>query len=258
MRIIYYTNKGNRTKNEDSLLIDNKIFSETNLEKPEEITIDINKYQKKLLLLAITDGIGNRPYGSLASNIALKVLKELGNNPNIVDDIEILLKNIIINFQKEVEKNPETEGMGTTLSALILKKNKWHILHIGDCRIYEWDKTQNKIKLLTQDHTHVAELVKKGFLRFEDVNSHPIRNILSSAITSNISDFHKIEYQKNIIDFQNDLFLCSDGVWENFTERQFNQLFIKNHDKIKIAKKIIEKCEESGARDNYSFIIIEL
>ncbi len=100
--------------------------------------------------------------------------------------------------------------MGTTISCILIQNSIVHLLHIGDSRIYCWQ--DKEFFLLTRDHTHVQDLVDRGFLKKEEVASHPMRSYLKSALTTNI-DTEKLEYQYQTFPLENkNFFLCSDGV----------------------------------------------
>lgn len=250
MKIVFYTNQGSRNKNEDALLIEDIIISQANMSKPTEKNLEINKP----VIFAIADGIGGRPGGEIASNEILNTLKNY-KDFFIKFDYKFLLEKFIKNLQKYLQENPDLEGMGTTLSSVGINKNKFFILHIGDTRIYSW--TEENLQILTIDHTHAQELFEKGFIKFEEIPQHPLRNYLKSALTTNI-DVSKIEFQFNLYDYKNqNFFLCTDGVWENLTEKKIKQILLKKEDLYQKAEKIVNLCIKNQTRDNFSFILIE-
>lgn len=250
MKILYFTNRGTRNKNEDSLLISEEIIAEINMEEPQEMILEASKP----LCFAIADGIGGRPGGEIASRAILITLNKY-KEFFIKSDYKFLLNKFVSTLQSFLQNNPALEGMGTTLSSLCLNKNKYLLFHIGDTRIYSWN--QEELNLLTIDHTHVQELFEKGFIKSDEISQHPLRGYLKSALTTNI-DIQKIEFQGSTYPYTNqNFFLCSDGVWENIPDKKLKNILLKEDSPKNKAKKIIQICSKKNIRDNFSFILIE-
>ncbi|MCS7204335.1 MAG: protein phosphatase 2C domain-containing protein [Leptospiraceae bacterium] len=250
MKVLYFTNAGIRKKNEDSLLIHNRILSNISMDTCEEIELS----QKTPLIFGIADGIGGRPGGEVASYLVLKDLKENKELLQKKDYLGILQKmHQSLNF--EVKTKADLEGMGTTISSILVNNENVNVFHVGDTRIYAWN--EQKLELITHDHTHVIDLVEKGFLKYEDVPFHPMRNYLKSAITTNI-DVEKLEFQSITLPLEKkNFFLCSDGVWEVIPDKKLKQILTSPIELFKKGEKIIKQCIENKVKDNFSFIIIE-
>ncbi len=250
MKIIYFTNRGTRDRNEDSLLINEEVITEINMEEPVEVFLRASKP----LCFAVADGIGGRLGGEIASREILKTLNQY-KEFFIKSDYKFLLNKFILTLQKFFLENPDLKEMGTTLSCLCLNKNKYSVFHIGDTRIYSWN--QKDLDLLTIDHTYVQDLFEKGFIKFQEMSQHPLRGYLKYAITADL-DIQKIEYQESTYPYHNqNFFLCSDGVWENISYKKLKQILLKDETLKEKAKKIIEICSKKIIRDNFSFILVE-
>lgn len=249
MKVLFFTNAGSRKKNEDSLLIHDQLYSSISMETFHSIEI----HSKTNLIFGIADGIGGRPGGEIASNLSLEIIKKY-KHLIFKKEYSQLLEKIFIYFQNYQKKHPELEGMGTTISVLGIQGDYAYIFHIGDTRIYSFN--EQNLTLLTRDHTHVQDLVDRGFLKHEDIAQHPMRNYLKSAITTNI-DINKLEYHANSFPLNNtNFFLCSDGIWETFPDKKLKQILTKENSPEKKANKIIKKCIEINPSDNFSFIMI--
>ncbi len=248
MKVIYFTNAGSRKKNEDSLLVQDELLTSVSYEQYQIKEIK----NKNDFIFAVADGIGGRPAGEIASSITLQTIKTYIHYI-FQEKYQQLLEKIFINLTNYQKKEPDLEGMGTTVSLLAIRNNTGYIFHVGDSRIYSWNNQD--FALLTRDHTHVQELVEKGFLKHEDINHHPMRNYLKSAITTNI-DIHKLEFQANKISIENkNFFLCTDGIWELLPDKKLKQILTKDQELEKKAEKIISKSFEQKPSDNFSFIL---
>ncbi len=249
MKVIYFSNSGLRKKNEDSLLINDIIINLTNYEEPIEIEIP----NKGIQIYAIADGIGGRPGGEIASKIVLETLRIYKDfiTKNRIDE---LLKKLIHALQNEYQKNIDLEGMGTTVTSIVVQNQNFFLFHVGDTRIYSWD--DKTFQLLTRDHTHVQDLIDRGFLKQEEAIHHPMQGFLRSALTTNI-DVEKLEYQfeQYPIEHKN-FFLCSDGVWEILQDKKLKQILHSHNDYYQIARKIAKKCFDANPQDNFSFIML--
>ncbi|ADY56625.1 protein serine/threonine phosphatase [Syntrophobotulus glycolicus DSM 8271] len=172
-------------------------------------------------LFAVADGMGGHNAGEVASGIAIESLK---NNAEKLKDIPVDgIEQWVLDTVKEANQaiferslyEEGVEGMGTTLTALVIKKDKAVIGHVGDSRIYLW--RDGSISLLSEDHSMVNELLRMGQLSEEDARNHPQRNYLSRALG--------IEKQVDVDCLQFEVqggdvyLLCTDG-FSNMVEKE--------------------------------------
>jgi len=167
----------------------------------------------EISLFAVADGMGGHNAGEVASGLAIDELKRRATGLTLIDidGIREWMLEAIGEANKEVFdaslRTEETEGMGTTLTALVIRENKAVIGHVGDSRIYLW--RDMALSLLSEDHSMVNELVRLGQLTEEKAKNHPHKNVLSRALgvdRSTTIDCFQLEVQ------QGDVFLlCTDG-----------------------------------------------
>jgi serine/threonine protein phosphatase PrpC len=236
MKILYTSKIGNvREKNEDNLLIDTKIVREEG-----KLVID-----KDNLLLVVADGMGGCENGDVASDIIFKYL--IDNYPTTKEELEIALRNA----RNEVEKFAlkYNTKLGSALSGILKIENKLIVFNIGDCRVYR--NIFDKFVLLTKDHTMIAQLIEDGIIKKEDSKKYNIKNVLTSAITSDVKEF---DIYFNEVKLLNDdrFLICSDGFWQDF-ENEFLEIF-NNENPL---EKLKELKETKPLVDNYSFIYVE-
>ena len=174
-----------------------------------------------LLLAAVADGMGGAEAGEVASKLAIESLNEavrayaerLSNQQRSVPLDRLVQKAFILaqkRILKYVAKNPELKGMGTTLTALVAKGPSWKgfIGHIGDSRAYRY--RGGHLKMLTQDHSWVAQQVRLGRLTYYEAQEHPWRNLLTQALGVEQAEFEIIPTQMQ----ENDVYIfVSDGLY---------------------------------------------
>src|SRR5262249_32664163 len=107
--------------------------------------------------------------------------------------------------------HPEWYGMGTTLTLAFAVNWKLFIAHAGDSRCYLF--SQGELHQLTQDHTWVAGLVRKGVLAPEDGLRHPYRHVVTNVLGGTEPgvrvELHKLDLHPTDV-----ILLCSDGLTE--------------------------------------------
>ncbi len=211
-------------------------------------------------VLAVADGMGGYAGGEIASRAVVEKLAELTPvliNPELDNDSrEDLLRSSIEEMDAAIAEigaqRPELVGMGTTLTALALFNNYVLLLHIGDSRAYRI--RNNKIELISHDHTVVQELVDQGRLTLDEISDHPQRSFLTQALMGkqNLTPI-LIAYPAQ----KGDRFLlCSDGLTTVVDEGSI--LKAMQQDLEGAVNSLVDLTYKNGAPDNVTVIATEL
>lgn len=216
-----------------------------------------NKLKDNLYLIA--DGMGGHKAGEVASGLAAKVVKEMFLELEEKIDYNDFLRDAIQLANDRVYKSSLIDSkyanMGTTLSVLILSKDKIYIGHVGDSRIYYI--TEKTIQQLTTDHTLVQAMIDSGTITREEAKSNSYRNVLTQAIGTSrkvtISLIEsKIPMRKEI-----KFLLCSDGLTEGVSDADIHKVMVTD-DKLEVKlNNLMQIALASGSRDNITFIGVE-
>lgn len=202
--------------NEDAFLVDDDLTDNRSPHFETDRTISLGRYG---CLFVIADGMGGANAGEIASHLAVDIIKDrfqLGRLEQIgVDSNKVRIRYLedTINFaDKQIgvksKEKPEYSGMGSTIVAGWLVQDILTICWVGDSRAYLFRK--GTLKLLTEDHTYVQELVKKRELRYEETFGHPQGHILTRCLGDNKKNEPSICQVKIR---QDDIILfCSDGL----------------------------------------------
>lgn len=168
-------------------------------------------------LLALADGMGGHAAGEVASQIMIHYISKLDVNPEDNDMLALLgaiADDANRALAKGVRENPATEGMGTTLSALMFNGQEFGLIHVGDSRGYLLRK--GKLHQITMDDTYVQSLVNKGELSPDDVSTHPQRSMILKAYAGRPVE----PFLKNLPTRPGDrVMLCSDGLSDPVTNK---------------------------------------
>ena len=212
-------------------------------------------------LLAVADGMGGHAGGEVASQIAIKILATMVpvlTAPDIdTDSIEDLLLNSLHTIDGEISRvagdEIELRGMGTTLTALLIRDGRVALLHVGDSRCYRL--RGNTFEQLTHDHTVLQELLDSGTISMSEAADHPQRSMLTQVLMGEGSVAPVLMVYE--VNSKDRFLLCSDGLSSVLTEKEIKSLLKKsNRDEAVIA--LVEATYVNGAPDNVTVVVADV
>ncbi|NLY71783.1 MAG: Stp1/IreP family PP2C-type Ser/Thr phosphatase [Clostridiales bacterium] len=210
----------------------------------------------------VADGVGGHNSGELASKLAVDYVRDYITNNPIISDDDTYLMNYFLECLSEVNaiiyerasKNIEDQGMATTAALLYIRNNKAYVVNVGDSRAYL--ARDGELIQITEDHTYVNELLKRGSISAEEAKDHPKRNMITRALGSKESiepDFYKFDIYKGDI-----ILLCTDGLYNEIDVNEINSLITNSTDTSTIAHELIKRANEQGGNDNITVICVEI
>ena len=220
-------------------------------------------------LYVVCDGMGGHNAGEVASKICCDVIRKemqaslyLRNkyqSTRKTSDLKTLRRAVEDAVQaackeifKQANRSSEQAGMGTTCTMIFLASETKAILaHVGDSRLYMM--RDEAVHQLSEDHTYVGELVKRGALSQEQARNHPQGNVLSRAM--GVQATVAIDTMAFDYDPGDTLFLCSDGVYNYYQETRELGAFLGNSDLNVAVAHIIDRALERGGHDNCTAIV---
>ena len=126
------------------------------------------------------------------SHLHHHVAPELTSNAEDIDEdsVEDLLMHSLHSIDAEItavtSEDVEKRGMGTTLTALLIRNNQISLLHVGDSRCYRL--RGNTLEQLSNDHTVIQELLDQGAITEAEAAEHPQRSMLTQALRGDGAD----------------------------------------------------------------------
>jgi protein phosphatase len=210
-------------------------------------------------LAVIADGMGGHKAGDIASQEALKVIKEAWVQfEENIESIKEWLQNVLRDTNKHIfqfsQENPETRGMGTTIVAALGTNSEITVAHIGDSRCYLF--SNGELKRVTDDHSLVQELVKSGQITEDEAEIHPRRNMIMKAVGTDATveaELNKITWEMG--DF---LLLCSDGLSDKVSFKRIQEALNNPEDSITDkVERLITWAKDAGGEDNITAILIQ-
>ena len=204
------------------------------------------------VLLLVCDGMGGQNKGDYASSLALNtVFEEFKNSKSaslffLRKKIEKAIKKANTLIFNESESNPNYEGMGTTLIAALISKNKLVVFNVGDSRCYMLNKMGELIRL-SEDQTVVEYLYNTGKISKTDTSSHPSRHVLMNALgiyPSLSLDIKTYDY------YGESVLVCSDGLYNNVSEAELLGIISTKDNVDEKVNLLINQANLNGGSDN--------
>jgi PPM family protein phosphatase len=243
-----------RTHNEDNFLID-----------------------KKLRLFLVADGMGGHAAGEVASSIAVHEIRDaIHNSRDLIDRyrvdhpgvqgyeilqvLEHAIQAACSTVHARAQSEPDKRGMGTTATVLLIAGGGDHlrgfIAHVGDSRVYL--ARQNQCHVLTEDHSLMNELVRRGKLNREQIESSPYKQY-KNAVTRAVGVYGSVEVDTFDFDIlPGDRFLmCSDGMYAYVDEADLPRQLADGEIK-EAPKKLVEVANKGGGHDNITAVVIRV
>lgn len=212
--------------------------------------------RRKGLLFIVADGMGGHIGGKEASQLAVKIVSReyyLFSSDVISNCLRYAFKNANIKIHQSSREEPDFRKKGTTCTALVLEQNFGHIAHVGDSRIYKI--YNDDIEQLTNDHTHVEEMLKKGIISKEEAKDHPSKSVLVRAM--GIEEDIDVDIEKDIpLKVDQYFVLCSDGL-ARVNKEEIKEMVLSNAPSV-ACKKLIQLANERGGHDNITVQIIRI
>ncbi len=225
---------------------------------------------KKLSLFVVADGMGGHAAGEVASSMAVRVFRDaLARERDALDEFEkgtgtvtrgdvlrLLESSVVLAcsaVHAEGQKDDTKRGMGTTLVGLLVIGSRGFLAHVGDSRVYL--VRQGTVHQLTEDHSLVNELLKRGRLTREQIEKVQYKN----AVTRAVGVYESVEV--DTLDFDvlaGDRFLlCSDGLHGYLEETEIPQLFAQVPED-ELAQRLIELANGRGGKDNITAVVVRV
>jgi protein phosphatase len=207
-------------------------------------------------LFAIADGMGGAQAGEVASALAAGALKESGANGGGETRVIELIQEANRRVHERASTDAATSGMGTTMTvALVENDGTVTIGHVGDSRAYLL--RDDRLEQITNDHSLVAELVRRGELSPQEAEVHPQRSVITRALGTDPDvdvDAFSIEAQPGDV-----YLICSDGLSDMVDARTLEEIMRANRGSLEATSKaLVQAANRAGGEDNITAILFEI
>ncbi|WP_411070800.1 Stp1/IreP family PP2C-type Ser/Thr phosphatase [Streptomyces sp. cmx-4-25] len=208
-------------------------------------------------LLAIADGMGGQAAGEVASSEVISTLVTLDDDvpgSDILTSLGTAVQRANDQLRMMVEEDPQLEGMGTTLTALLWTGQRLGLVHVGDSRAYLL--RDGVLTQITQDHTWVQRLVDEGRITEEEATTHPQRSLLMRALGS--GDHVEPDLSIREVRAGDRYLICSDGLSGVVSHQTLEDTLASYQGPQETVQELIQLALRGGGPDNITVIVADV
>ena len=260
------TDKGKvRETNEDQFLIAELTKAmriwQTSLPEPK---LQVGEERAHLFLVA--DGMGGQLAGERASALAVAAIEQFMLNSfrwffgsgspdeqRVLAQFQSAIRHADACILEEAAAHPELSGMGTTVTMAFHLGAQLCVIHVGDSRAYLY--RDHELHQLTEDHTLVADMVRSGALRRDQVAEHQLRHTITNVVGGPELGVN-VEARALEVRDGDRLLLCSDGLTEMVTNEAIAATLDAEPAPEAAAKKLLAQANDGAASDNITLIVV--
>jgi PPM family protein phosphatase len=201
-------------------------------------------------LVAVADGMGGHRGGGTAARMAVDALRAVGGT---TDPAALLtaLRDANRAIGRAAEDDPDLVGMGTTATAALLDGGILYVVHVGDSRAYLI--RDGRITQVTEDHSVVAEMVRRGTLAPDAADTHPARHVITRALgvdTDVDIDALRVDLAPGDV-----VLLCTDGLTGPVEDDEILAVVESSPGLEDAATALVARANAAGGPDNVTVVL---
>ncbi|MCD8300678.1 MAG: serine/threonine-protein phosphatase [Clostridiales bacterium] len=219
----------------------------------------------QIVMAVICDGMGGLAKGELASAEVIRAFskwfhEELPTKTGYtMEQISRVLNHLAMEMNEKIMDYGKLirDELGTTLTVLLIMRDEYLILHVGDTRVYE---IRDTVTQLTEDQTYVAREIKSGIMTVEQAKTDRRRNALLQCIGASERVIPEILFGE--VTPGTIYMLCSDGLRHEAGEDEIYRalqpdMLDDTESMEKGGRGLIELVKGRGEKDNISLITVK-
>lgn len=241
----------------------------TDLGRVRENNEDSYLVAPDLNLFVLCDGMGGQASGEVASRTATKAIVEHcrkaesdpslpleGSRDTAISERSNRLASAIRSANRLVHSmaqgNAAQEGMGATVVAIWVDGERMSLTHVGDSRAYRL--REGRLEQLTQDHSFVAEQVRRGIMTAQEAERSKLQNVLLRALGPD-SEI-EVELSEHALSEGDSFLVCSDGLTRELSDTQIAGILGEAEEAQEAADRLVELANQAGGGDNITVIVL--
>ena len=225
----------------------------------------VAKHYRDGVLAVVCDGMGGMNAGEVASDIAVKTIKEWFTTDKLTDAaiaapckyISSAIVAADAAIKAHSKTNPDTEGMGSTIVLAWLLGQKVYVGWCGDSRCYRFNPALG-LERLSHDHSYVQELVDAGKLTEELAFDHPNNNIITRSLGDPRGAAQPDTKEFDLYN-QDIILLCSDGLCGTLRDNEIAELILQHQTSMQECRDALWDADEAaGWTDNTTIALAQI
>lgn len=204
-------------------------------------------------LAGVADGMGGHKGGEIASaGLRDGLLRETKDKAPCMETLREAVNTVNLELWEQQEADADLTGMGTTLTVIWPTEKEMIIGQVGDSRAYLL--RGGELKQMTEDHSMVADMVRKGVLTEEQAACHPMRNYITRAVGTD--DAVEVDLSVSGRKQGDRWLICSDGLYGMIPKAELKEMMaFENLEEA--ADRMLQAALEAGGRDNISLVLVQ-
>lgn len=216
-------------------------------------------------LFLVADGLGGHRAGEQASALAVQSIEAFALNTlkwflrlrgsegkDVLSEFRDALGRADAKVIEEAAEHPELRGMATTVTLAYSLGDRLFVVHAGDSRCYLF--RGGELHRLTQDHTLVQELVRRGQLSQEQAARHQLRHVVTNVVGGTHpgvqADAHKVDLEAG-----DRVLLCTDGLTEMLADDEIAAVLQAEPEPRGACERLVAQANERGGKDNVTVLV---
>jgi len=213
----------------------------------------------------LADGMGGYAAGEVASGMATgqicaRIARLKADYPKVTaldlsTELRQAVRRVNLEILRAARSNAQYAGMGATLVAVAFTGNVAVIAHAGDSRAYLL--RQNRLRLLTHDHSALQEQIDMGLIRPEDAEKIGGKNLVTRAL--GVDPALEPDVAMHPMMAGDLLLLCSDGLNDMLSDARIESVVRQYAEHpAAAASQLVDDANAAGGRDNVSVILVTM
>ena len=245
-------------------------FGQTDVGRRRKLNEDNFLVDTEASLFAVCDGMGGHNAGEVASKLAIETLgafirrshkeKEItwpyGLDVNLSFDgnrIKTAVKLANKKVFKAADNREDYTGMGTTAVAALVTDNLMTVGSAGDSRCYVL--SAGALRQITRDDSWVSAAWAEGILAAEEIERHPLRNVITKAVGA--KEDIEIDVVEHKLADGDIALICSDGLHGMINDQKILEVLTPLPTSLEdAASRLIDAANEAGGKDNVSVVLV--
>lgn len=225
----------------------------------------------ELGLYVLSDGMGGEAHGEVASGLTIDAIRHHCLEASTKPDMELFgdpLPNLPARANRlasavrlanraiyeSAQRHPSQKGMGATVVAIWMDEEQMSVAHVGDSRLYRM--RQGQLEQITQDHSLVAEQVRRGILTQQQADTSQMQSVLIRAL--GIDPDVEVDAEEHPVLPGDTLVLCSDGLNRMVTDPDIGSILNTSLSAKEAVDRLIALANENGGEDNVTVIVVRV
>lgn len=203
------------------------------------------------VLMAVSDGMGGHPAGDIAAEDVINSLDLIAaGTENRILNIVSAIDRADTNIRNRVRKALILEGMGATVTAVILNRRKIWWGHAGDSRLYLM--RSRLIRQITKDHSFLQDFIDSGELSDKDALSHPMAHVLDQCVGCLDAGADCGSFDIVSGDF---ILLSTDGLYRMVPDQKIGSIIYSSRDVCHSVEDLLSLAAVNNAPDDTTAVL---